>query len=550
MICPRRLVSIVLLAVALLVPSAAALAKDKEFKAITKHIEKKYQARRTKIPLLGLANFAVKLIRPAGVKGFKLAIYENQDFSPRQNEASFASVMREAYAAGWNPLVQTYSKRDGGTRTFVYAREEGKDIKLAVVAFQEREAVVAEVKFNPDAAARFLQKPELLGKSLGGLKDTSGFGAGFAQPAVTSSRVRRDSGYSADLSVLNKNADPATVTQPAAVQNATTATPAPAARAELAPSEPADSNAPARPEAAPEKQPVKEDAVKVETRLVNLNVKAISSGGQPLSNLKAEDFTIYEDGIRQELSHFAPVAAPISLVMLLDLSGSTEKKIKEMKEAAQKFVTALNPNTRIAVGTFARRFKLITPFVTDRAELSAAIDSIRHSGGGTEYYKAMNTALDLLKDTGETRRVIVVLTDGVDNNLQYGPDPTAPEFDDLLARVSEEDVTIYPIYFDTENKLDKLGFAFSSSSGSLRRYAVARRQLEAVAEQTGGLMFTAARAEDLHDAYNQVASELQQLYSLAYQPDNTKRDGGFRKITVKVSRNGAIARTRRGYFAR
>ena len=547
MICPRRLVSVVLLAVALFVPSAAALAKDKEFKAITKHIEKNYQARRTKIPLLGLANFAIKLIRPAGVKGFKLAVYENHDFSPRPNDVSFAAVMREAYAKGWNPLVQTYSKRDGGTRTFVYAREEGKDIKLAVVTFQEREAVVAEVKFNPDAAARFLQKPELLGKSLGGLKDNANISAGFASPATTSSRMRRDSGYSADLSVLNKNAETAAATQPAA-QNATVTTPAPAVRTELAPSEPADSNAPARPETTPEKQPVKEDAVKVETRLVNLNVKAISSGGQPLANLKAEDFTIYEDGIRQELSHFAPVTAPISLVMLIDLSGSTEKKIKEMKEAAQKFVTALNPNTRIAVGTFARRFKLITPFVTDRAELSAAIDSIRHSGGGTEYYKAMNTALDLLKDTGETRRVIVVLTDGVDNNLQRGPDPTAPEFDDLLARVSEEDVTIYPIYFDTENKLDKLGFMFGSSSGLMRRYAVARQQLDAVAEQTGGAMFTAVRAEDLHDAYQRVAAELQQLYSVAYQPDSLRHNGEFRKVTVKLSRAGAVAKTRRGYY--
>ncbi len=544
MICPRRFVSVVLLAVALLVPSAVALAKDKEFKAITKHIEKKYQARRTKIPFLGLANFAIKLIRPAGVKGFKLAVYENYDFSPRPNEASFAAVMREAYAKGWAPLVQTYSKRDGGQRTFVYAREEGKDIKLAVVTFQEREAVVAEVKFNPDAAARFLQKPELLGKSLGGLKDNSSLSAGFAPPAATGNRMRRDSGYSADLSVLNKNAE---ATQPAA-QNAMVTTPTPAARTELVASEPADHNAPARTEAAPEKQPVKEDAVKVETRLVNLNVRAISASGQPLSNLKAEDFTIYEDGVRQELSHFAPVTTPISLVLLLDLSGSTQKKIKEMKAAAQRFVTALNPNTRIAVGTFARRFKLVTPFMTDRVELSAAIDAIKHSGGGTEYYKAMHTALDLLKGTGETRRVIVVLTDGVDNNLQYGPDPTAPEFDDLLARVSEAEVTIYPICFDTENKLDKLGFLFSSSSGSLRRYAVARQQLDAVAEQTGGTMFTAARAEDLHDAYQRVAAELQQLYSVAYQPDRLKHNGEFRKVAVRIGHEGAVAKTRRGYY--
>src|SRR5262249_59228014 len=99
--------------IALLVsPSLVALAKGKGFKDVVRHIETNYRAKKVRIPLLGLANFAVKLIRPAGVKGFKLAVFEDQDFSARASAASFDAVMREAYDKDWRPMVQIHSKRN------------------------------------------------------------------------------------------------------------------------------------------------------------------------------------------------------------------------------------------------------------------------------------------------------------------------------------------------------------------------------------------------------------------------------------------------------
>src|SRR5262249_24590760 len=85
----------------------------------------------------------------------------------------------------------------------------------------------------------------------------------------------------------------------------------------------------------------KEDTFRIETGLVNLNVKAVNKAGQPITNLKQEDFPIFEDGVKQEVSHFKPVNAPVNVVILLDLSGSTQKKRKAMREAAEKFVDAL-----------------------------------------------------------------------------------------------------------------------------------------------------------------------------------------------------------------
>ncbi|MFN0124238.1 MAG: VWA domain-containing protein [Blastocatellia bacterium] len=562
----------------LLAPVSDALAKDKEFKAVTKHIEKNYQARRTRIPFLGLAGVAVKLIRPAGVKGFKLAIYEGRDFSPRPGELSFKSVMSQAYTKGWTPLAQMNSKRDGSSRVYAYARPNGKDVTFAVVVFEHNEAIVAEVKVNPDKVAQFIENPRLLGISLGGLKGsnpTGGLpGIAIASGARTSapaagatgagaqavSARRRESKYSADLSVLEngESAKPADGTPPVVSAPPETTPPATApsgAATETAKRTDAgetDENPPPPASTADTGKAKNNEAIRVETRLVNLNVRAVAANGLPISNLKQQDFVVYEDGVRQEIAHFAPVNAPISLVMLLDLSGSTEKKIKDMKAAATRFVDALSGDTQIAVGTFSGKFRLATPFVTDKAKLRQAIDSIEHKGGGTEYFRAMGTSLDLLRKASHQRRVIVVLTDGVDNVLQWNADSDLPEYREMARRISAEEVTVYPIYFDTENKLGRLSMFFGNSGNSGKRagYVVARMQMEEIADQSGGTMFTATRAEDLADAYDRVATELRQLYSLAYDSAADANSGKWRNIKVEVARPDSTARTRRGYYSR
>ena len=93
---------------------------------MVKHIETNYGAKKVRIPMLGFANFAVKLIRPAGVKGFKLAVFEDQNFSARPGAASFDAVMREAYNKDWQPMVQISSKRNGASRYFHLRQKLGQ----------------------------------------------------------------------------------------------------------------------------------------------------------------------------------------------------------------------------------------------------------------------------------------------------------------------------------------------------------------------------------------------------------------------------------------
>jgi VWFA-related protein len=537
-------------------PSFFALAKGKGFKDVVKHIETNYGAKKVRIPMLGLANFAVRLIRPAGVKGFKLAVFEEHDFSARPGAASFDEVMREAYNKDWRPMVQINSKRDGASHTFIYVNSSGKDVQFAVAALEDREAVVLEVKFNPEAAAKFLENPKIMGVSLG--KSIRGDKAG----AIASNRPPR----SASNSSGGPSADPPGVdSSQAAPSQAADVRPADAKpRPQLNAASDDESNSPppsdvkaedssaANAAALTEARPnlPGRDTIRIETRLVNLNVKAVDKAGQPLTDLKMEDFVVSEDGVKQDISHFKPVNAPVNVIMLLDLSGSTKPKRRAMADAARKFIDALPAQDKIAFVAFTRKYRELSEFTTDKESLKKVVEQIKGIDGGTAFYDSMWHALDDLDKVGEARKAVVVLTDGEDESL-IGDRETTHTFDELLDRASEEDVTIYPIYFSSQNPYDKIALLFGgggSLTGVSDNRKIARKQLDSLAEQTGGEVFSAQREEELEGAYKCVAGELHTLYSLAYSPDRPKHNGEFRKVNVKIMREGVVGKTRRGYY--
>lgn len=162
----RYLIYVLALAVALSFDYTTAHAKDNPFDAIAKHLKSQYKAKRRKIPFMGLANFAVKIIRPAGVKSIKVAIFEELDHASAAATANneLNLIMRNALSPEWRPLVRVRS-RDGG-QTYVYATEEGKSVKLMVVNIARDEAVIARVKVNPEKLKDFLENPRILGISL------------------------------------------------------------------------------------------------------------------------------------------------------------------------------------------------------------------------------------------------------------------------------------------------------------------------------------------------------------------------------------------------
>lgn len=160
----RYFICVLALAVALSSGFTTAYAKDPEFDAIAKHLKTQYRAKRRKVPFMGLANFAVKLLHPAGLKSIKVAIFEELSHAPAAGGNELNAVMRHALSPEWLPLVRFRSR--GGEQMHIYAREDGESVKLMVVQIDGNDAFIARVKVSPQKLKEFLENPKLLGISL------------------------------------------------------------------------------------------------------------------------------------------------------------------------------------------------------------------------------------------------------------------------------------------------------------------------------------------------------------------------------------------------
>jgi len=532
-------------AIILSVLSIQSIARADDFGKIVDKIEKNYNAKKKKIPLLGLAGFAVKVIRPAGVKGFKVAIFEDQDFAMGARDREFEQAVTSSLDKKWTPTVSS-KDRVSGNRSWVYSRQDGKDLEVLTVTITNKQAIVAQAKVNPEAAAKFMEKPQIMGFSIGG-------GGGFnrsisildpsspiysGKPAFDTSDASLDSLRSSGALTTDTRSKP--VLSRGSESDSTV-----------------DSTNAEHAEVAREKADL--DAIRLEARLINLNVKATDRSGHSLSTLNKEDFRVQEDGVEQQIFYFEPISAPINVVLLLDLSGSTRDNRSVMINTAKNFIDSLGAQDRIAVAAFTRKFVLASDFTTDKKELKKSVDKMKKISGGTAFYDGMWATLDLLRRVKDSRKAIVVLTDGVDESLlESGREESNHSFEELLARVGEEDATIYPLYLkkdetDLTNELKNPDLSEWRRRRLERRLApnlAAHRQVEQLAEESAGSVFVVEGENELDGVYQKVAAELRLMYSLAYSSTNTAHDGKFRKINVSVKHEGAVARTRRGYVAR
>jgi hypothetical protein len=135
------------------------------FDAIAKHLKTRYQAKKRGIPFMGLAKFAVRIVKPAGVKSFSVSIFEDLQNTGEFLGSELSAVMRSALSQEWQPLVSI--RQRNGDQIYVYAADAGKDVKLAVLSINQREAVLARVKVDPNALRKFLDNPSIMGISLG-----------------------------------------------------------------------------------------------------------------------------------------------------------------------------------------------------------------------------------------------------------------------------------------------------------------------------------------------------------------------------------------------
>jgi VWFA-related protein len=321
----------------------------------------------------------------------------------------------------------------------------------------------------------------------------------------------------------------------------------------------------------PAAKPQESQAIRVEVEMVSLPVVVTTKEGKRITDLKREDFQIFEEGLPQEIAGFAATDEPISVALALDTSGSTEFKLARIQNEAIRFVQSLHPDDSVAVLSFANDVNLLTDFSINRDRNAYGIKETR-SGDWTVLYEAVWLALEEVLKPVKERKALVLFTDGVDTRSRKASEKETLD----LAR--ESYATVYSVYFDTE--MDQYrsrrgggttvggiplpgsppvvgyppgggGYPGVYGPGSTRsEYMQGHNYLTKLAEYSGGIVVDANGVEDLGSAFDSIAKELASQYSIGYYSSNQKHDGKFRKVEVKVNKAGLVARTKKGYFAK
>lgn len=305
-----------------------------------------------------------------------------------------------------------------------------------------------------------------------------------------------------------------------------------------------------------------DDVIKVDSSIVRLNIGVVDQKGRPITSLTKENFTVYEDGVKQNILSFEPTVTPFSVVMILDMSGSTLGFRETIRQSAFRFVDALAPDDRVAVIEFYDKVNLRNDFTSDRKTIANSI-SAANGRGKTQLYKALDVALEKLSKEGKRRKAIIVLTDGVDTAARdtdrkflekYNEPEIAaalkPEASEILNRVlgksDAQGVTIYPLALPTGDPF-KLA---DPTPIQIAMFTAARSRLQILADRTGGTLNAINRLEEMGKLYAAVAADVRALYTIEYQPTNAKRDGKWREIKIETSSTELISKTRQGYFAK
>ncbi len=242
-----------------------------------------------------------------------------------------------------------------------------------------------------------------------------------------------------------------------------------------------------------------------------------------VGDLQREDFEIYDDKVKQDITIFDNEHQPITVAVMLDSSGSMTMSLELLKQAAEQFIIRLLPDDKGRVGYFNDKIAFLSEFSSDRDMLIASIRDMQFANP-TRLYDAVAFSLDELQGV-EGRRVILCFTDGADTASRTGRG-------EVMRRAREEEVMIYGI-----------GLEARFMGTRTRPDAVLRR----MAEETGGGYFELKETDELGPTFTRVAQELHSQYLLGFEPQ--KADGKVHRLEVRVNRPGLTARGRRTYQA-
>ena len=275
----------------------------------------------------------------------------------------------------------------------------------------------------------------------------------------------------------------------------------------------------------------------VRSELVVFSATAIDDKGRPVTDLRREDFRIWDEGRAQQIVHFyGGKGLPARVLLLLDASGSMgDKRVASSREAAKQLLLALSPEDQVAVAGFDSRYWGVVAFTKDREAVRKGLDTITPFGS-TALHDSLDKAAHDIATWGEGRRAVVVLTDGIDTSSQK----TAEE---VIARSRALDVPIYAV--SVVSPLDDPSSQSFLGEKEAGQEAAAAETLARYATLSGGASFRVSTLTGVVLAAQQIATELKHQYRIGWDP--AQGSAPYRRVVVRSTRKGVIVRTRSGY---
>lgn len=275
--------------------------------------------------------------------------------------------------------------------------------------------------------------------------------------------------------------------------------------------------------------------IRVRSTLVVIPAAVTDPHNRFVLGLEKKDFTLLEDGVEQKLTQFADENAPLSAGLLVDTSGSMGSKMAISREAVHQFLKTMEPADEACLIEFGDRARVVADFSNHTETIEDKISGTE-AEGLTALLDAVSLGLDEMKKAKNTRRALVIISDGGDNNSKY----SAAEIEDLIHKA---DVQVYSM--GVFERFPILALSAAELSGP--------KLLRELSEQTGGRVFAASNANDLPAIAGRIGVELRNQYILAYSPSNHARNGKYRRVEVKVKTPPGLpdlkVRWRTGYYA-
>jgi len=281
--------------------------------------------------------------------------------------------------------------------------------------------------------------------------------------------------------------------------------------------------------------------IRVNVNLVELPVSVIDKNGDTLEGLTETNFQVLEDNVAQEISLFKHEDIPLNLGLVVDSSGSMRNKKEKVYSAALTFVKESNPDDQSFVVAFDSSAWLQQDFTGSMGDLVDALDNL-DPRLETAMYDAIYLSVDHVRKGKLNKKALLVISDGEDNKSQWG-------YNKVLQHVQEaKDVTIFAIGIFDENDT-RSGGLFGKSPQKK-----AKEGLKEIAEASGGRAFFPKSIDEVEEICRRIARDLRNQYTIGYTSNNTKQDGTYRKITVKLlnppKNAGKVeVTTRQGYYA-